>query len=339
MAKKYFRITSLDREKIDYYYNQEKLNPNQIALKLGYHRSTIAREIVRNTDSTGTYKAGYAQKKTTARSRSRRLGKRKILSNPNLQNYIHTKLQLKWSPDQIAKVLKTEFSDNTMHISPEAIYQYIYILPRGSLKKTLIDGLRQRRRYRRSQRQKQQDEEMRGKIQDMLSIHERPEEVKDRILPGHWESDLIIGKYKQSAVATLVERTTRFTIIVPLPKGKGAVEVREALTEATKEIPDYLRLSLTHDQGKEMSEHKQFSIDSNMTVYFADPRSPWQRGTNENTNGLIRQYYPKGTDFREVSVEDIKRVQYELNTRPRKVLDYKTPLEVYNSYVALDVEE
>jgi len=340
MKKKYFRITSLDREKIEYYLNQERLNSNQIAIKLGYHRSSIIREIARGKDSQGNYRSAYAQKKSNTSSRSRKLGKRRIFLNQNLQVYINTKLKLKWSPDQIAKVLKDEFStDTSMHLSPEAIYQYIYILPRGGLKKSLIDGLRQRRKYRRSQRQKNQDEELRGKIKDMLSIHERPVEVKDRILPGHWESDLIIGKYKQSAVATLVERTTRFTIIVPLPEGKGAVEVRKALTEAVKEIPDNIRLSLTHDQGKEMSEHKQFSIDSNMTVYFADPRSPWQRGTNENTNGLIRQYYPKGTDFRSISVEDIKRVQYELNTRPRKVLDYKTPLEVYSKCVALGCGE
>jgi IS30 family transposase len=340
MKKKYFRLTSLDREKIQYYRTEKKLNPNQIAIKLGYHRSTITREVARNTDSQGNYQAQYAHKKSYTRIRSRKLGKRKILLSKKLQEYVHTKLRLKWSPDQIAKAIKNHFStDTTMHISPEAIYQYIYILPRGELKKTLIDGLRQRRRYRRSQRQKNQDEETRGKIKDMLSIHERPQEVIDRILPGHWESDLIIGKYKQTGVATLVERTTRFTIIVPLPEGKGAVEVRQALTEAVKDIPKHLRLTLTHDQGKEMSEHAQFSIDSNMTVYFADPRSPWQRGTNENTNGLIRQYYPKGTDFRNILPEDIKRVQYELNTRPRKILDYKTPLEVYNSYVALDLGE
>jgi len=335
MSVNYFRLSFEDRNRIEKYLS-ESTKPSHIAIKLGVNRSTISREISRNTDSQGNYRAVYAHKKSKSRTRQRKLGRRKILLNPDLKNYVNAKLKLAWSPDQIAKNLKTEYTTNTsMHVSHEAIYQYIYVLPRGGLKKTLIEGLRQSRKYRRIQKQQKQDEEMRGKIKEMLSIHERPKEVEDRIIPGHWESDLIIGKYKRSAVATLVERVTRYTLIVPLPKGKDAVSVRIALQEAVKEIPIHLRRTLTHDQGKEMSQHQQFTIDTNMTVYFADPASPWQRGTNENTNGLIRQFFPKGTDFNLVTKEEIQRAQDLLNGRPRKVLDYKTPNDVYNKYVAL----
>jgi IS30 family transposase len=331
----YLRLTHQDRVRIEYYL-VSNLKPNQIAIKLNCHRSTVVREINRNLNFLGHYTADYANKKTKSRVRKRRLGKLKILTTPPLKQFVEDKLKLAWSPFQIASILKIEFKGiKSMQISHEAIYQYIYVLPRGELKKTLINGLRQNRKYRRSPRIQKQDEEKRGKIKDMLSIHERPLEVQHRIIPGHWESDLIIGKYKQSAVATLVERVTRYTLIVPLPSGKDALSVRVALQGAVKTIPEHLRRTLTHDQGKEMSQHKQFTIDTNMTVYFADPSSPWQRGTNENTNGLIRQFFPKGTDFRIVSEQEIQRVQDLLNGRPRQVLDFKTPNEVYSKYVAL----
>lgn len=308
---------------------------NKIAIKLGIEPSSISREIKRNTNSLGRYRAEYAIKKTLIRCRSRRLGKSKILSNPELKRFVDEKLKLSWSPDQIAKISKQDLN-LCMPISHEAIYQYIYVLPRGNLKKELLQGLRQSRKYRRTQRQKNQDEEKRGRIRDMLSIHERPKEVEDRTVPGHWESDLIIGKYKRTAIATLVERTTRYTIIIPLPEGKGAIEVNQALQEATASIPSHLKRSLTHDQGKELSKHKEFTDATGMKVYFADPASPWQRGTNENTNGLIRQFFPKGTDFSLITREEIQRVQDLLNTRPRKVIDYKTPDVVYSSYIALE---
>ena len=194
--------------------------------------------------------------------------------------------------------------DKTMRMSHEAIYQYIYVFPKGEVKKNLIKGLRQERKYRRSK--KKNPLEARGSIQDMLSIHQRPPEIEDRILPGDWESDLIIGYNKQSALLTLVERSTRYTIIIPLPNGRGAQEVREALEQVVIDIPAYLIRSITHDQGKELSQHKLFSNNTGVTVYFADPSSPWQRGTNENTNGLIRQFFPKGTDFSQVSAESVK---------------------------------
>lgn len=215
--------------------------------------------------------------------------------------------------------------DMTMRISDESIYRYIYVLPRGELKKRLIKGLRQERKYRRKRRVGAV-EETRGKIADMLSIEERPKEVANRIVPGHWEGDLIVGKYKQSAMGTLVERTTRYTLMVSL-EAKDAVSVRKAFAREIRILPKDMRKSLTYDQGKEMSEHKRFTLDTGMQVYFAHPGSPWERGTNENTNMLIRQYFPKGTDFRSITVRQIKAAQRQLNERPRKTLNWKTPIE------------
>jgi transposase, IS30 family len=321
-----------------------------LEIKLGFNKSTISRELTRGSNSLSCagscrgYNHKSAGRRSSKRISSRKLGHRRLFceSNSKLKEYVHEKLKLTWSPNQIVKTLRKEFNssmpdDQKMQISHEAIYQYIYVLPKGNLKKDLVDCLRQGHKYRRLSKRKQSEfDETRGKISSMLSIHERPIEIADRTIPGHWESDLIIGKYKQSAIATLVERTTRYTIIVPLPKGKTALEVRTAITEEVIKMPQHLRKTLTHDQGKEMSEHKQFTIDTNCQVYFADPASPWQRGTNENTNGLIRQFFPKGTDFRQVTTERIKEVQDLLNGRPRAVLDYDTPNHVFSKYVALE---
>ena len=225
----------------------------------------------------------------------------------------------------------------TMRISHEAIYQYIYVLPRGELKRTLIKALRQERKYRRKKQRHGNVDETRGKIADMLSIEERPKEVADRTVPGHWEGDVIMGKYKRTALGTLVERTTRKTILIPLGDEKDTERVRRAYVKELRALPKEMVKTLTHDQGKEMSGHKQFTIDTGIQVYFAHPGSPWERGTNENTNGLIRQYFPKGTDFSKISVREIKRVERELNDRPRKVLRWKKPDEVFNQLVALKV--
>jgi IS30 family transposase len=222
----------------------------------------------------------------------------------------------------------------SMRISAETIYQFIYVLPRGELKKELLKSLRQERACRRRQ-ERSKDAENRGKISAMLSIEERPKEVESRSVPGHWEGDLILGKYKRSALATLVERTTRYTILVPLA-AKDARSVRESLAREFKKLPKELAKSLTYDQGKEMSQHKQFAIDTNVQVYFAHPSSLWERGTNENTNGFIRQYFPKGTDFSMITKAEIKRVERELNDRPRKVLNYLKPIEVIQQIVALN---
>ena len=221
-----------------------------------------------------------------------------------------------------------------MRLSHEAIYRYIYVLPRGALKTTLITALRQARAYRRK-RTRGNHEETRGKIGTMLSIEERPHEVADRTIPGHWEGDLILGKHQRTALGTLVERTTRYTLLVPLT-AKDATSVRKAYAKALRSLPREITKTLTYDQGKEMSGHKQFTLDTGITVYFAHPGSPWERGTNENTNGLLRQSFPKKSDFKTISNKKIEQTMSKLNFRPRKILCFKTPFEVfYHTTVAL----
>lgn len=333
--KHHFTLTKKDRDRIEYWY-YKGISYGVISDRIGCHKSTISREISRGKDSQGIYRSFYANKKTISRIRDRKLGKRKIFKIKELRNYVHNAIKNRWSPYQIAKTLKRTYTDTDMHISHESIYQYIYVLPRGSLKKNLIQGLRRNHKYRHNQRKKEIDNETRGKIMDMISIHERPVEVADRIIPGHWEGDLIIGKYKRTAIATLVERTTRYTMLVSLPYGKDALSVREAMAQKLKKMPKHLIKTLTYDQGKEMAQHKQFTVDTGIQVYFADPASPWQRGTNENTNGLIRQFFPKGTDFSLVTDNELQKAEDLLNGRPRKCLDWRFPKEVFYELVALD---
>ena len=303
-----------------------------IAVHLGRSASTISREVHLVTPDK-EYRAFRAHRQARVRVASRRLNKRKLILNPSLRHFVTTHLKRYWSPDQIAKLLVMRYPENmTMRISPEAIYQYIYVLPRGTLRRVLVAGLRQERKFRRPQGAK--TTETRGKLADMLSIEERPSEVADRSVPGHWEGDVLLGQYRKSAVGTLVERTTRFTLLVPL-RSKDAVAVRKAYARAIRKLPRHLAKSLTYDQGKEMSQHRQFTVATGIQVYFAHPGSPWERGTNENTNGLIRQFFPKTTDFTHVSTSRIKRVQDLLNERPRKTLDYRTPKEIFNQLVAL----
>jgi len=333
MQQKYRRLSEWEREEISLNLVQG-ISYAAIARKLTRTTSTISREVSRNSVTTG-YRPVSAQRRSYRAAGSRRAGKRKIALRETLGSYVLEKIKLKWSPNEISSRLKVEYPvDTTMRISPEAIYQFIYVLPKGELKKTLLAALRQERAYRRKQ-ERSKDTENRGKISDMISIEERPIEVSDRSVPGHWEGDLILGKYKRSALATLVERTTRYTILVPLT-AKDASSVRKALAREFQKLPKELALSLTYDQGKEMSQHKDFTIDTNIQVYFAHPSSPWERGTNENTNGLIRQYFPKGTDFAAISIKEIKRVERELNDRPRKVLNYLKPVEVIQQIVALN---
>ncbi len=333
---KYERLTNDEREEISRRLAQGE-EESEIAEKLGRHRSTIWREIKRNRGKTG-YRAFSSSRRAQGRAASRRKGKRKLANNQELKAYVVEKLKQKWSPQEISRRLKIEYAvDMEMQISHESIYQYIYVMPRGELKRTLIQALRQEHKYRHKQKTSSRTEETRGKIANMLSIEERPVEVADRSVPGHWEGDLILGKYKRSALGTLVERTTRYTILVPLRDQRDAVSVRKAYAAAFQLIPVELKKTLTYDQGKEMSDHQQFTIDTNIEVYFAHPGAPWERGTNENTNGLIRQYFPKGIDFTTITVEEIKGVQCSLNDRPRAVLDYLKPDEVFNKLVALKV--
>ena len=253
-----------------------------------------------------------------------------LFAKPQLRRYIHQKLRKKWSPKQIAQELETDYPmDMTMRIAPETIYTYLYVLPRGSLKKELLACLRQNRKRR---HQQSRGVKMERKIEDMLSIEERPKEVEDRIIPGHWEGDLIIGKNNRSALGTLVERTTRTTILIPI-KSKGANDVAKAFAKEVKKLPQQMKLSMTYDQGREMAQHKLFTKITGVKVYFAHPRSPWERGTNENTNGLIRQFFPKGTDFHKVTRKEIKKAQNLLNGRPRATLGYRKPFEVFNELI------
>lgn len=300
---------------------------------IGKNKSAVSREVRRDGMDRFTYRAHKAHWHAQ-RQKEKQRHKNKIDANLKLKQLIFDKLKLRWSPDQIARELKKLYPlSKDMQASRETIYSYIYILPRGSLKKELLSYLRQQKKYRRRKDKKlRKNEEKRGQIPNMISIEERPKETTDRIIPGHWEGDLILGKWKQSALGTLVERTTRTTIIVPLAN-KDAPSVRRAFAREMKMLPQQMKLSLTYDQGKEMSEHQLFTKEAGIKVYFAHPGHPWERGTNENTNGLIRQFFPKGTDFNKVSRQKIKTVQDMLNGRPRKVLNYLKPYEVFNQLI------
>jgi IS30 family transposase len=235
---------------------------------------------------------------------------------------VEEKLEDWWSPRQISEWLVEAYGDDEeMRVSHETIYQSLFIQGRGALRKELWRCLRTGRAVRRPQGR---PASTKGQIRDMVMISERPAEVEDRAVPGHWEGDLIIGK-NQTAIGTLVERWSRYVMLFPLPDGKTAEAVRVALTETVQRLPDHLWKSLTWDQGKEMAQHAQFSIDTGVDVYFCDPKSPWQRGSNENTNGLLRQYFPKGTNMRLLTQADLDKAAHSLNGRPRQTLGWKTP--------------
>jgi IS30 family transposase len=322
----YSRLVREDREEI-LAGLASGMDEAAIAASMGRDKSTVSREVAANGGRL-LYRPSSAQRRADRAASSRRGGRTKLAADGRLRSAVHSMLRERLSPDQVSKRLAVVYPDDmTKRISPEAIYQYVYVLPRGGLRAALVAGLRQERAYRRK-RKPGDPEEKRGRIAGMLSIDERPAEVADRCVPGHWEGDLIIGRHKASAIATLVERVTRFTLVLKL-KDKDAGTVRKAMARAVSRLPAELRKTLTYDQGKEMSEHKLFSEASRMKVYFAHPASPWERGTNENTNGLIRQYFPKGTDFNLVSAREIRKCQDQLNARPRKVLDYYTPAEVF----------
>lgn len=326
----YHRLTANEREEISRMLAQG-CSFGDIARFLGRSVSTISREVGSGGCNRYIYRATRAHRRAQRKAGKRKAWKRKLLLMPQLRRYVHAKLRLRWSPDEIAEKIAIEYPiDTTMRISPEAIYSYIYVLPKGALKKEFLACLRRERKRRHKRKKHGVEPVVKGKIQDMLSIEERPAEVANRIVPGHWEGDLLVGKNRQSFLGSLVERTTRTTILIPL-KNKTAEEVRKAFAKEAKKLPAQMRLSMTYDQGTEMAEHKLFSKETDMQVYFAHPASPWERGTNENTNGIIRQFFPKGTDFSKISRREVKHVQHLLNGRPRKVLGYATPYEVFNS--------
>jgi IS30 family transposase len=376
-------LSFAEREDIAIWHAQH-LGVREIARRLGRDPSTVSRELRRNA-STRTYrldyKASVAQWHAERRARRPRIAK--LAANDLLRQHVQDRLSgvirtpggkqvagppgpqwkgrnkphrgdrrwvTAWSPEQIARRLPIEFPDDeSMRISHEAIYQALYVQGRGALQRELVTCLRTGRALRVPRARTRQ--QAWGHVTAEVLISERPAEADDRAVPGHWEGDLIIG-LQRSAIGTLVERTTRFTMLIHLPRqdgygiiprtkngpalaGYGAVTMKNALATTITTLPEQLRRSLTWDRGKELSQHAQFKIETGVPVYFADPQSPWQRGTNENTNGLLRQYFPKGTDLSRWSAEEIEAVATALNDRPRKTLGWKTPAEALNEHLLL----
>ena len=327
MKKEYKRMTLGERIEIEKSLSHGA-SYMAIGVLLGRNRSSIHREVsCWGRDKYSAVKANdYAQKGARARKR----GKSKFKNNSRLFDYIRQKLELRWSPEQISVSLEKAYStEKAMQISHETIYRYIYLHAKKSLREELIAQLRREKKRRGTTRKEGSKQ---GKIVNAISIDERPQEVKGREIPGHWEGDLVIGKDHKSAIGTLVERTTRTIIIIPLA-GTDATGVREAFENEFRTIPTQMKKTMTYDNGKEMSQHEEFTKNTKIQVYFAHPYSPWERPTNENSNMLIRDYFPKGTDFSIISKERIKEVQEQLNTRPRKTLGWRTPKDVFDSLI------
>ncbi len=300
-----------------------------IAASLGRAPSTVSREINRN-GGRRQYRACKADQ--AAWDRAHRPKTCKLAENPALARIVAEKLQLEWSPDQIAGWLKSTYPDDENdQVSHETIYKTLFVQARGALKKELIQHLREPRAMRRSRHHTQKTKDH-GRITNTVSIRERPAEVEDRAVPGHWEGDLLCGS-NNSQIATLVERQTRLVMLARVPS-KDTKTVIDALIKQAHKLPRELYKSLTWDRGKEMADHERFSLDTDIKVYFCDPQSPWQRGSNENTNGLLRQYFPKGMDLSNVHQNRLNAVARRLNERPRKTLEYRTPAERFAQCVA-----
>jgi IS30 family transposase len=300
-----------------------------MATLLGRAPSTISREIQRNGGQQW-YRASQADQ--AAWDRAQRPKPCKLVQNRSLAGIVAGRLQSLWSPEQIAGWLKRTYPDDeARHVSHETIYRSLFIQARGALKKELLQHLRRTRVMRRSRHHTQKTANH-GRIVDAVSISERPATTEDRALPGHWEGDLLFGS-RDSQIATLVERHTRYVMLVKVP-GKDTETVINALIKNARKLPQELYKSLTWDRGKEMAAHKRFTLATDIKVYFCDPQSPWQRGTNENTNGLLRQYFPKGNDLSGYSQAKLNAVARKLNERPRKTLDYETPAERFSQSVA-----
>ena len=299
-----------------------------IGRRLNRHVSTISREVAANGGAPN-YRPLAAQRR--AHHRARRPKTTKLVANAALRKRVICDLNKFLSPQQIAMTLRAEFPDDeTMRISHETIYKSIYVQGRGELRRELARCLRSGR----ARRVPRGRIDNRGRLKDMVMISERPAEVEDRAVPGHWEGDLILGKDGKSAIGTLVERSSRYVMLFALPKDRGAEEMRVAMTKVIQTLPTSLRRTLTWDQGREMAEHRRFSIDTGVQVYFCDPHSPWQRGSNENTNGLLRQYFPRGISLRRFTEDDLMAAADSLNERPRETLGWKTPAAVLSEFVA-----
>src|SRR6476620_7171210 len=310
MRQKFNRINLHERVQIEKYLDKG-LSASSIAILLNRHKSTISREI--KNMHYNSYSAFHSHMRSTRLSSEKNYGRSKILSNKILLKYILSKLRKRWSPEQISLSLKKKFpNQKSMQVSHETIYFYVYLHSKKSLKEELIKQLRQKRKTRGSRHPKAVRE---VKISARTTIDKRPDEVTGREIPGHWEGDFIIGKENKSAIGTLVERTTRAVILVHL-ESKEAETVRKAFEAEFKKLPKLMKKSLTYDNGTEMAQHKLFTKNTKVKVYFTHPYSPWERPTNENTNGLLRDYFPKGTDLSVHSKTYLKKVQRELNERP-----------------------
>jgi transposase, IS30 family len=304
-----------------------------ISARLGRHPSTVSREVKVN-GGRHRYRAWAADRRACVEARRPKAGK--LASNPRLAAVVEAHLEQRWSPQQIAARLPGEFPDDVeMRVSHETIYQTLFVQGRGGLRKELAACLRSGRTRRRPRPRHSGGSVNQGKLRDMVMISERPAEADDRAVPGHWEGDLILGAHGRSAIGTLVERTTRYVMLLHLPNDHGAEAVRDAMTAKILTLPASLRRTITWDQGSEMAQHVQFRVDTGVQIFFCDPHSPWLRGSNENTNGLLRQYFPKGTDLSVHSAAHLDAVADELNGRPRQTLGWMTPSETFHQLVAL----
>jgi IS30 family transposase len=307
------------------------LSIRSIARGLGRSASTICREVSAN-GGRSKYRALLADR--GAQRRALRPRQSKLARCRRLRRIVERKLEELWSPQQISAWLAEHYpNDPEMQVSHEAIYQSLFVQGRGALRKELHSCLRTGRAMRRAKAYTKGNVGQ-GQIRNMVMISERPAEVADRAVPGHWEGDLIFGK-KMTSIGTLVERHSRYVILLKLPNGHGAPAVRQAMTKRILTLPAQLRRSITWDQGKEMAEHVQFTIDTGVQIYFCDPKSPWQRGSNENTNGLLRQYLPRSTDLSQCTQRELDAIARSLNTRPRQTLGWMTPSQAFANAVAM----
>jgi len=324
------RLSFEERERI-FVGIQQGESDSQIARALGRHRSTIGREIKRTCEERWRYRPSAAERRRAQRARRPRPGK--LASGRRLLEAVEQGLAERWSPEQISARLKRMYPDDAqMRISHETIYRSLYVQSRGELRRQLSRHLRTGREHRKTRRHL----ERRGRIPDLVSISERPPEVADRAVPGHWEGDLLVGAFNRSFIVTLVERHTRYVMLAQLGRDRRTERVIEALTTQIHTLPAHLARSLTWDRGHELTAHKTFTVQTGVEVYFCDPHSPWQRGSNENTNGLLRQYLPKGTDLATVTQAELDEIARQLNGRPRKTLDWMTPAEKMSELVAMN---
>ncbi len=312
----------------------------EVAAALGRDKSTISRERRRHVNRDGSYRPLTAQRRAETTARTAHARARRLSRSGPLRTYVVDGLEQRWSPQEIAARLRREHPDDpVMRVCAETIYQSLFVQARGSLKGELTTYLRTQRQRRQPRvRQRAIAQSGRGQLVGTVSISQRPAEAEDRAVPGHWEGDLIVGANNGSAIGTLVERSTRFVMLIHLPGRRTAADFYTAITPTIAALPDQLRRSLTWDNGKEMAMHHQIAVDADIAIYFADPHSPWQRGSNENTNGLLRQYFPKGTSLRRHTPDDLAAIARQLNGRPRKTLDWRTPAEALNDILGTPYE-